>query len=221
MSAAHTASSSNPLTPNVLVRMAIGAIVGGIVGFGFVELLIHMRVTPRQLGWSDAIALWISVVLIALGLVASLVSLNRSRLAKELEPGATLPASEEEVLNTRLQAAVLALAGIMMGTPLFAQGILAIHPRTAPIIFAGICILFALQTWLNLRLWRSSDEFARAMILTICALTFAIGQGIFFLVAAAERLGLIHSVSSWNIYSLLMALYLVVSFYLSLRKSRC
>jgi hypothetical protein len=217
MSAAETIHSSNPFTPKVLLRMGIGAIAGAAVGYLGVELLMHLHISPRQVGWSDAIALWISIVFIALGLVVGLVSTNRSRLAKELEPEATVPASAGEVHITRLQAAVLAIAGVLMGTPVFAQPYIAQHPGGNYVVFVSILVVFALQTWLNIRIWVASDEFLRKTILQVTALTFTIGQGLFFLAAAAEHLHLIAPISSWNVYSLLMLLYLLVTFYIGLR----
>jgi hypothetical protein len=217
MSAAETLHSSKPFTLKTLARMGIGAIAGAAVGYLGISLLMHLHISPKQIGWSDAIALWISIVFIAMGLVAGLVSTNRIRLAKELEPEATVPASADEVRITRLQAAVLAIAGLLMGTPVFAQPYIAQHPGGNYVVFAFILVVFALQTWLNIRIWLASDEFLRKTILQVTALTFSVGQGLFFLAAASEHLRLIPPVSSWSIYSLLMLLYLLVSFYIGLR----
>lgn len=41
------------------------------------------------------------------------------------------------------------------------------------------------------------------------AATFFLGQGLLFLWAAAERLGVVAPLTAWDIYAVLMTLYLV------------
>jgi hypothetical protein len=141
--------------------------------------------------------------------------MNRRQLGKMLEGhveesdeiGERIPATDSEVRTALLQAAVLFLAGVLLLVPIAAQG----HPTVAGWVFAGVLLLFLLQTAMNIQVWRSSDEVMRRVILSTCALTFSITQGLLFLWAAAERLHLVAVQSSWNIYSLLMACYIVVN----------
>jgi hypothetical protein len=127
-----------------------------------------------------------------------------------------MPATDAEVRTALLQAAVLFLAGLLMLAPVAAQG----YPDAAGWVFAAIFVLFLVQTGLNVQVWRGSDEVVRGMILATCAITFAISQGLLFLWAAAERLHLVAVRSNWDVYSLLMACYIVVSTGVSMRYRR-
>jgi hypothetical protein len=118
------------------------------------------------------------------------------------------------------QAAVLGLAGVLLMTPVFATAPIRNHAGLAPWIYAGMLVLFLVQTLLNLKLWLRGDEFLRKMILIVSAATFAVSQGALFLWAAAERLGLVQGVSSWDLFTLLMATYMAMSFAVSIRMRR-
>ena len=217
--------TSTPANPKLLLRMLIGALLGAGVGYSTVSAAVTLHISPNAFSWFDWIALWLGIVFIASGIVAFFISTNRRRLARTLEGDeAALPATTGEVRSFQLQAATLALAGIMILIPPFATGSLAAHRLSSPAvsvsIFAVVAILFLLQTAVNIRLWRDSDEFARGLMLSICALTFVVGQGLLFLYAAAERLHLVHQISSWDVITLLLSLYWVVAASISLRYQR-
>jgi len=129
---------------------------------------------------------------------------------------AELPATNSEVRTFRLQAGVLALAGALLLVPILSLGPLASHRNYAAPAYAGVLLLFGLQTAMNIMLWRSSDEFVRRMVLEVCAITFAIGQGVIFLWAAAERMGLLRALTGWQAINLLMTCYIAVGFCVSL-----
>jgi hypothetical protein len=84
-------------------------------------------------------------------------------------------------------------------------------------VYAVILALFALQTVANVQLWRTCDEFLRKQMLTVCAITFAVGQGALFLWAAAEQLHLARAISSWDILTLMLTLYICTGAILGLR----
>jgi len=204
----------------IIALTATGALVGAAFGYGAMRLLDHLHVSPKELGWTDFLALWLGLVFIAYALLFGFLSTSPKHLAQLLEgEQATVPASHQEVNTARLQSVVLLLAGFLLMLPIFVQHLLS-RPAIGAQIFALIAVLFAVQTWANIRLWLDSDEFGRRIILEVCALTFAIGQGFFFLWAAAEHLHLVHSISAWNIYSLLMMLYLLSSSWAGVRHSR-
>jgi hypothetical protein len=116
-----------------------------------------------------------------------------------------------------IAALSLALAGCMLLAPIFASH----ASRAAAIgIFAGVVCLFGAQTWINVHIWRTSDEFIRGLMLTIGSLTFAIGQGMLFLYAAAEHLHLVPAISSWGVIVLLLFVYLVANSAVTLRQHR-
>lgn len=218
----HTSSNSSV---KGLLRALAGGLLGATVGYGAVAMAMKLRISPKSLSWSDCIALWLGVVFIAFGIFVFYLSSSRQRLARTLEgEDARLPATNDEVLTFRLQAVALALAGVMMLVPTFAAGSIAAHPDRYPtlpsIAFVVVAVLFLTQAAANIRIWRISDEFARGLLLRIAALTFAIGQGLLFLYAAAERLHLAPAVSSWDVITLLLTLYLAVGAGVSMRYQR-
>jgi hypothetical protein len=90
-------------------------------------------------------------------------------------------------------------------------------PQLAGWVFGLIVVLFVWQSVVNVMAWRRSDEFQRAQLTLVCAVTFWIGQGALFLWAAAERLRLAPALSSWEIILLLMTLYVLASGWMGIR----
>jgi hypothetical protein len=209
--------AKNPWTAKNLGRMAVGAVLGAGVGFGFMTMATKMHVSPKGMGWADFLAFWLGVTFLGVGVAIHAISFNRRELAANLECEAELPATNEEVGTFRLQAATLMLAGVMFLLPILGMGTLGRSPR---MLFAVIVALFGLQSWANVLLWRRSDEFLRGQMLLTGGITFAIGQGALFLWAVAERLHLVRAASSWETITVLMTLYLSTSAYLSLRLRR-
>ena len=139
-------------------------------------------------------------------------------MAKKLEgEGAKLPATDEEVHVFRLQAVSLGLAGVMILLPVLSGGSVMKTPWLAAMVFALIVGLFMWQSVVNVRVWRQSDEFQRGQLMLVCAITFWVGQGALFLWAAAERLRLAPSLSSWDIVLLLMTLYVLASGWIGIK----
>lgn len=104
-----------------------------------------------------------------------------------------------------LQIIVTALAGVMLLAPITPLGL-------APdVTFFGIAALLAIQTFANLLLWRRADELLRRITVEAGALTFWLTQGVLFLYAAAERLGLTPEVNAWSLIGVMMALYILAS----------
>jgi len=201
---------------------AIGAIVGGALGYAGPSLLRQLHVSPRSLGWMDLLALWIGTVFLGYALLFGALSTNRRQLARILEgEQATVPATQQEVSTTRFQTVVLLLAGLLLMLPIFVQNLIVERPALGMEFFAAIVILFAVQTWGNLRIWSTSDEFARRIILEVCALSFALCQGLLFLWASAEHLHLVRAISAWNTFSLLMLVYLLSTSWITIRNARC
>nr|WP_314432948.1 hypothetical protein [uncultured Brevundimonas sp.] len=55
-------------------------------------------------------------------------------------------------------------------------------------------------------------------VLETATIAFLLGQGLLFIWAAAERLGLATPLTAWDIYAVLMAVYLTASLVVSLRR---
>jgi MFS family permease len=213
----HVASNS-PRSMKIAARVVIGALAGAAFGGALVKLLLRLHVSLWHASWSDGLALWLGVSFLGIGLIMAGVSFNRREVARNLEGReAKLPATDEEVRAVRLQGATLVLAGIMLMLPLMAMGSLGMPAYAPQLFYAGIVLLFALQTAANAMLWRCCDEFLRRQILLTAAIAFAIGQGALFLWAAAEHLHLAPAISSWDIVTLLMAGYLAIGGYIAVR----
>jgi hypothetical protein len=203
------------------IRVIAGAASGALLGGGCVELIKQLKVPVRSLAWPDTLALTLGVVLVCLGIATFLISFNRRELARNLEGReAKLPATRSEVRSVRLQASTLLLAGVMLLLPLAAMGTLARIPGGRAAVLGAILVLFALQTAVNIVLWRGSDEFLRGQILATGTLAFAIGQGALFLWAAAEHLRLAPPLTSWEAINLLLALYLLTGTAVQIRARR-
>ncbi len=216
-------------TAKTFLRMLIGAILGAIVGYSAIAFAAKLGVSIKSLSWTDLLACWMGICFLSMGLVFGYLATNRKKLAASLEPacpeltgdtGEAMLATNQEVRTAQLQAWVLALAGILLLAPVLALGPMRSHPGIAMGVYAGIVLLFLVQTALNIHLWRTSDEFVQRAILIVCAATFAISQGLLFVYAAAERLHLVPNASSWDIFSLLMTCYILVNTYVSIRLRR-
>jgi hypothetical protein len=218
-----TASQPTNFNLKVLVRMLAAALAGLVAGYGLMRLVKLTGLSVKTLSWFDVISLSIGLGFIAMGLVSAAIASNRRRLATALEsagdplfgvsgPEAKLPATDAEVRTARIQAVVLGLAGLLMLIPILALAPIHAHPGLGAWIFPGIFVVFLLQSALNLQLWQGSDEFMRKLILSVCAGSFVVSQGLLFLWAAAERLHLVAAASSWEIFTLMMACYMLTSF---------
>jgi hypothetical protein len=209
-------------TRKLLLLALAGAIAGAAVGYGVTSGLRALHITRNDVGWTDILALWIGVFFLGYSLFFAYLSTNRRQLALILEgEQATVPATNDELLATRLQTVVLALAGLLLLAPIFVQKLLPRHAALGAETFAVIVLLFAVQTWANVRLWQTSDEFSRRLIAGGAAVSFAVVQGALFLWAAAEHLHLVRPMPAWNLYTLLMLLYLLASAAFTLRQNRC
>ena len=112
-----------------------------------------------------------------------------------------------------LQIVVFALAGAMFLAPMYAPAFA--QPN---VVFAGIVTLFVVQTAANVLLWRRADEMMRRIMGETSTIAFWALQTALFLYAAAERLGLVETVTAWGMTGILMAVYLVASIVAAARR---
>jgi hypothetical protein len=174
-----------------------------------------------QANGADITALLLTAFYIVVTAVLLWIASDRMRLARVLEgKAADTPASDDEVRSFLYQAAVMALAGVLLALPVFGTRIFAAHTQGGKVYYLGIVLLFAVQTFYNFRLWKISDEFVRNTMAATAGLSFAIGQGGLFLWAAAEHLSLVKPVSSWDLTINMMLLYLIVGSAVSVRTIR-
>jgi hypothetical protein len=200
----------------VLVFAPIGAVSGYMLG----RALKKAAPGDALLSWTAAegISLLIAALLVVSGAVVAFAATSNRRwnVIVEHQPAdeAVDPAARTGGLR---QAVVCMLAGgMMILPPVAAHAGLGIETRIA--IAGGIAMLLAIQTWLNLKLWREGDELTRAVIAQTGALCFWSLQLALFGWAALAKLDLVVDVDSWTMFTVLMGAYLVASMVIAQRR---
>jgi len=202
--------------PRWVRAFAFGALFG-VVGYGFGGWLA--KVAPGGFGlmdkairWSDVLAMAVGSALVLGAAWALYVSLNARRLGQmyNLEGDA----SPEETAVARFQAAVMGFSGVILVLPVGFS-----LTGVSPVLGVGaIALLLMLHTVMNVRVYRQADELLRRAVMETAAVTFFAGQLVLFLWAAAERLGAAPTITAWDIYAVLMTLYLAASIWISVRR---
>ncbi|WP_291837407.1 hypothetical protein [Brevundimonas sp.] len=208
---ASTPEWARQLSKAVLAGAVFGA-VGYAVGQFAAKLFPGLEPDLPDLRWADIVAGLVAAVLLVSCLGTAITSFYRRSLGRVLKLEG--PAGDDEVRDARRQSAVLGLSGIIMILPMILSGLAL--PVTASL--AGIGLLLVLHTALNLRLYRSVDELFRRVVVEAGALTFWLGQGLLFIWAAAERLAVAPPLTAWDIYVVLMSVYLIVSMVVTFRR---
>lgn len=201
-----------------LLRMAIAAVMAAPLGYVVGWLMADYGPDLGSIGgvegvrWADGLAVVLALVLGVASLITLAASLSTKRTAKLL--GLDDEAGPDEVRSVRRQGLVcLMSAGILVLPALLPA--LGMNALTA---MALVAVLLVVHTMLNIDLWRSSDELIRAVTVEAGAVVFWMGQGLLFLWAAAERLGVAPGLSAWDIYVVLMGLYLVTAAVVTARR---
>lgn len=191
-----TPSSVEPRswTPQKFAGLAALGVGGAVAGY-----FVGQMLSGQNIAWEDELALIVAALLMATA-VASVVVM------------ATRPASTPKGCGV-LQITVFVLAAVMLALPVLAPT--AIAPGT---VFLGLVLLLAVQSAANLMLWRRADEMLRQVMLDTSALAFWVLQSALFLYAAAERLGLIQTITGWGLMGILMVVYLFASVAASARR---
>lgn len=210
-------ASARSVVPTVL-RVAGGAIVGAAGAAGGFALADAHSFDLLDGRWSFTLALWLGATFLLIGL-SFLVASFAGRHAITVFPALDGLSAQGMGRATfiRLQGAVLTLAGACLLIPPVYAASPAPGTGAAHALFALIVALIALQSWLNLRVWRGSDELLRRVTIETGAASFWLLQGALFLWAAAEVLGLAPAMTSWDHLSILMLVYVAVSTIISTR----
>lgn len=205
-----------------LIKLLLIGLAGGALGAsvalwapGVVTDVIDplKSLVATQYGWVDAVALLVAVGLIGGGLFAGLMSARPNRMRRELKTDSTPTAPERTDLA--LQSLAMILAGILYLIPLVA-GPAVWLPAAA---YGGILVALTVQTIVNWRLLRRSDELARRAMIEAGALCFWGLQGLLFLYAAAERLGMVEPLTAWTASVIVMPVYLAASVWAYARRA--
>lgn len=193
-------------------KMLVGAAAGALVIFPLARWLK----TQPTFELADVGAVVVAALLMLVGAMTILPTLDRRALARALEPDAGEDASlgSRELWSYRLQGMVMVLAGVLLAAP----PMLADRPDVAQAAYLGLVGVFFLQTVLNLIVWRNADAFHRRLTIESGALAFWGLQGALFLWAAAERMDLAPALSAWGGLVILMCVYLLAGAWTSLRR---
>jgi hypothetical protein len=201
-----------------LLLATSGGALGAVLGLTIGRLIKHGVIDASRWSWSDDMAMVLAAVMLVLGLVILAMTLGRA-MSRTVDPTGRRAPTPGQRAYFRLQSAVLILAGVMLGAPPLADGILGpVEPALGSAVMGGILAAFLLQTAGNFALWTRSDELVRAMMAESGAICFWTLQAGLFLWAASERLGLAPHASAWDLSTLMMGAYLVISNLVALRR---
>lgn len=202
--------------PRWVRAFAFGALFG-VVGYGVGAWLAKVApggfgLTDKAIRWSDMLAVVVASALVAGAVMAFATSFNAKRLGRmyNLEGDA----SPEEVTQARFQSLVFGFSGVILALPV-GFSLIGVSPGLG---VGAIALLLVLHTVMNVRVYRQADELLRRAVLETSAVTFFAGQLLLFAWAAAERLGAAPPITAWDIYAVLMTLYLAVSLWISVRR---
>ena len=202
-----------------LLRFLVPAIVALPLGYGVGALIAKfgpdlgpLDAALEGVRWADVVGLLLAAALAVAALITLFASLNPRRAARlanlEGEAGA------DDLSSLRRQATVCGLSAVILTLPVVLPA-LGVNPVAAMLAVGALLVL---HTMMNLDLWRRSDELIRAVTVEAGAVVFWLGQGLLFLWAAAERLGAAPSLSAWDVYVVLMGLYLVAAAVVTARR---
>lgn len=201
-----------------LSKVFLAGFAFGVVGYGVGYILAKFvfpdagQLPDLNLRWSDAVAAVAAISLVIGAAAVLMVSLDPVRLGRmyKLEG----PASAEETAQARLQSVVMGLSGVILLLPM----IFELAGLASIIALTIVVLMLALHTALNLKVYREIDELWRRAVMEAGTITFFVGQVALFLWAAAERLGVVPPITAWDVYAVLMALYLCISVIVSTRR---
>lgn len=209
----------SPANRRRLILLALGGVFGAVGGIGVGRLLKAQDIQLEGLSWSDGLALVIALCLIVSALIVGFATLNRRAATQVMDRTSDRPATAAQLGYYRQQAITSLLAGLMLATPVVVTALFQPLPvPVAMIIMTVIGAAFLVQTVSNLMVWRQADELVRSMIGETAAICFWVLQGPLFLWAAAEKLDLAPALTAWDLITLLMGFYLLVSALISLRR---
>ena len=161
--------------------------LGGAFGYGAATL------TDGSLAsWEDELAVVMAAAMIGVGLITAFIVARRPA---DIPRGCGI-----------LQVVVMLLAAAMFLLPVFGPAL-----ASPDVVFGAVLLLVAVQSAANLMLWRTADEMLRRVMLETSALAFWALQLGLFIYAAAERLGLVGTVTAWGLMGILMGVYFIAS----------
>lgn len=201
-----------------LTAMIISAPIGGVIGYSVGRALKQSGTPLPDLSITDVASVMIGIILLFSAGYAYVATTSPARWNRMVEKQpADEPVDPDSLRSGRFQAAVAALAGIMIMTPPIAL-LNEFGTQALGAIAVGLFVLLAVQSWINWKLWREGDELTRAVIAQTGAICFWVLQLGLFAWAALTKLKLASDVDSWTLVNVLMGAYLIVSVVISTRR---
>jgi hypothetical protein len=211
MSTPSSKSASNGAA-RFIRAMIVGAVLGGAGFFVGKALADATWGGDLNLAWSDGLAALVALGLFVGAVAVLITSLDPVKLGKMngLE-GTSTPA---EVAQARGQSLLIGFSGLLMILPFVLErsGVPAVPA------LAGVVVLLAVHTVMNIRAYLQLDELYRRAVQEQVMATLFLGQGLLFVWAVGERLVGLPALSAWDVYVLLMTFYLAASTVVSVRR---
>lgn len=213
-----TPSPRQGFSRRLLTVFGISAPIGGVVGYFVGRALKQSGTALPDLSVADVASVMIGIVLLFSAGYAYVATTSPTRWNRMVEKQpADEPVDPDSLRSGRFQAAVAALAGIMIMIPPIAL-LNGFGTQALGAIAVGLFVLLAVQSWINWRLWREGDELTRAVIAQTGAVCFWVLQLGLFAWATLTKLKLASDVDSWTLMTVLMGAYLIVSVVISTRR---
>lgn len=190
-------SASLDQKPSLALRLlgiAALAAAGGATGYAMASVT-----ALETLPWDDSLNMLMAALLVVSALASVVAMFVR-------------PSSMPKGCGV-LQITVLLLAGVMLLLPIFGPAY-----ASPDVVFGAVIVLLIGQSIANLMLWKAADELFRRVMAETSALAFWAVQLALFVYAAAERVGLVQSLSAWGMMGILMGIYLACSVIASARR---
>lgn len=212
-------SANRNLLRRVAISVLIAAPIGGVLGYAIGRALKHGNIDiVRDWSFADLTSLVIALMLLISAGYAAWATTSNRRWNQMVERVAEDdPVDPAALVSGRRQALVAGLAGIMLALPpLAAHAGLTVEMRG--FTGAAIALLLAMQSLINYRLWRDGDELTRTVIAQSGAACFWLLQLALFCWATLTRLHLVPETDAWTLMTVVMGVYLLVSFIVSARR---
>lgn len=181
------------------------AAFGGVIGFAGTSLAQPAFDDPG-FNWP---LMFLAIVFAGVG-IANIVASANSRLAAaamrvDLSGDCDI-APERRLL--RLSGILMLIAGAAMLLPALGERPLGMTGETA---FAAVLAILVVESIINWRVWRSSDELMRRIMGETCAVAFWAFQLLLFVWAVGAHFGVIASFEPLDIVASMMAIYIVAA----------
>lgn len=204
-----SASQSSP-EPGRRSGALLSTLLTTLLGLG---LLWLVWTRGYGLGWADKLALVVSLMCLASAIRIGLESLDPRRLSQRMSlEGESTPA---ETAQVRLQAAIVAMMGVVIGLPPLTD---MLGWRAPEVVYGAFLAYAAVRIVYARHILKTADEFVRRRMERAALVILMVFQTGLLLVAGAERVGLIGPVSSWDALVCLTTLAVLMPVFLQSRR---